>query len=85
MVLSGEFDPTLPPETGAEIVSSLSNGQHIIIPYMGHMFTDLSNLECYDNYVLAFFDNDKTSMKSDCFIEMKPKPFKIPPTMHKTH
>ncbi len=85
LVLSGEFDPTLPPETGAEIVSGLSNGKQISIPYMGHMFADLSNLECYDNYVLAFFDNYETSMKSDCFFEMKPQPFKLPPTTYKTH
>ncbi len=81
LVLSGELDPTLPPETGEEIVRGLSNGHHITIPYMGHMFADLSNLECYDNYILAFFDNDnENAQKSDCFNEMKPKPFKISPT-----
>ena len=77
LLVSGEIDPTLPPETGEEIVSSLSNGHHIIIPYMGHMFTDLSNIECYDNYVLAFFDNNEAMLKSDCFKTMKPKPFKL--------
>ena len=85
LVLSGDLDPTLPPETGVEIVSSLSNGQHIIIPYMGHMFSDLSNLECYDNYVLAFFDNKKNLLKRDCFKEMKPKQFKLAPTKGKMH
>ena len=76
LLLSGGFDPTLPPETGEEIVSGLSNSQQITIPYMGHMFADLSNIECYDSAVLAFFDNDNPSMNIKCFDEMKPKPFK---------
>ena len=85
LVLSGDFDPTLPPETGAEIMKGLSNGHHIIMPYMGHMFADLSNIECYDNYILAFFENYQDSLKSHCFEKMKPKPFKLQPTKYKRY
>lgn len=80
LILSGYMDPTLPPETGAEIASKLSNSQHIIIPYMAHMFADLSHLECYDNYVVAFFENREEELNTNCFNEMKPQPFKLPAT-----
>ena len=77
LLLSGDFDPTLPPETGAEIVKDLSNGYQIIIPYMAHMFADLSNMDCYDNYIVAYFDEKLDSLDAGCFKEMKPKPFKL--------
>ena len=79
LLISGDFDPTLPPETGVEIVSSLSNSQHIVIPYMGHIFADLSNIDCYDNYIVAFFDEKQDDLQLDCFNEMKPQPFKLTP------
>ena len=79
LLLSGHFDPAIPPETGAEIVKTLSNGQQIVIPYMAHMLFDLTNIECYDQYVLAYFDNSHSQLKPDCFQEMKPQPFKLPP------
>lgn len=81
LLISGDFDPTLPPETGAEIVRYLSNARHITIPFMGHMFADLSNLDCYDNYIVAYFDDNKAELNVDCFKEMKPKPFKMPPDL----
>ena len=83
LLISGHFDPTLPPETGEEIVKHLSNGQQIIIPYMAHMLGELTNIECYDRYILAYFDGKENQLDTDCFNEMKPEPFKLPPTKDK--
>lgn len=85
LLISGHFDPTLPPETGVEIVKYLANSQHIIIPYMAHMLGDLSNIECYDRYILAYFDEKEEQIDSECFNEMKPSAFKLPPTKDKMH
>ncbi|MEP2671189.1 MAG: alpha/beta fold hydrolase [Cyclobacteriaceae bacterium] len=85
LLISGHFDPTLPPETGREIVKHLSNSKHIIIPYMAHMLGDLSNIECYDRYVLAYFDGADDQIDTDCFNEMKPGPFKLPLTIAQMH
>ncbi|KAA3625415.1 MAG: alpha/beta fold hydrolase [Flavobacterium sp.] len=79
LLISGHFDPALPPETGKDIVKNLANGQHIIIPYMAHMLGNLSNIDCYDRYVLAYFDGIEDQLDMDCFSEMKPGPFKLPP------
>lgn len=79
LLISGHFDPTLPPETGIEIVKHLSNSKHIIIPFMAHMLGDLSNIECYDRYVLAYFDGIENQLDIDCFSKMKPRQFKLPP------
>jgi len=85
LLISGHFDPTLPPETGKEIVKHLSNSQHIIIPYMAHMLGDLSNIECYDRYVLAYFDGIEDQLGIECFSEMRPGSFKLPPTKDQLH
>nr|WP_299169057.1 alpha/beta fold hydrolase [uncultured Allomuricauda sp.] len=85
LLISGHFDPTLPPETGTEIVKHLSNSQHIIIPYMAHMLGDLSDIECYDRYILAYFEGKEDQLDTECFNEMKPGPFKLPPTTYKIH
>ena len=85
LLISGHFDPTLPPETGEEIVKHLSNSQHIIIPFMAHMLGDLSNIECYDRYVLAYFDGVEDQFDTECFNEMKPGPFKLPTIKDKMH
>jgi pimeloyl-ACP methyl ester carboxylesterase len=85
LIISGQLDPVLPPETGATISKHLVNSQHIVIPYMGHIFTELSNLDCYDTYVISFFEGQEGSLDKNCFDEMKPNPFKLPPTKDKMH
>jgi len=36
LVLSGEYDPATPPRYGLEIVKTLPNGRHLILPGQGH-------------------------------------------------
>ncbi|MDX1478843.1 MAG: alpha/beta fold hydrolase [Saprospiraceae bacterium] len=77
LILSGQLDPVTPPETGAEIAGRLSQSRHIILPYMGHMIAALSNMGCYDTYVLSFLEGREDQASVDCFDEMKPMPFKV--------
>lgn len=77
LIFSGNLDPVVPPETGALVARHLTNVEHITIPYMGHMLGALSNLECYDHYVLAFLEGRDDELNADCFKEMKPGPFKV--------
>ena len=76
LLLSGPHDPIAPPATAKKLSKYLTNSRHIIIPYMGHMFSDLSNLDCYDNYVVAFFSGTESKLDLNCFQEMKPMKFK---------
>ena len=80
LIFSGNLDPTLPPETGALIANGLTNSLQIEIPHMGHMFAALTNLECYDDYVIAFLENREETEDKECFKSMKPNPFKLPST-----
>jgi pimeloyl-ACP methyl ester carboxylesterase len=75
LIISGGFDPTFSVETGREIASKFPNSKHVIIPYMGHVLGDLSNLECYDQNVLRYFSGEKLDL--ECFNEMKPLKFLV--------
>jgi len=75
LIISGKLDPVTPPEIGLELKNQLKNSQHIIIPTMGHMFSELSKLDCYDNYVVAFFGESESEMDMSCFNEMEPQVF----------
>lgn len=85
LIISGQLDAVLPPETAATISKHLVNSQHIVIPYMGHMFSELSNLDCYDTYVVSFFEGQEANLDKKCFDEMKPNPFKLLPIKDKMH
>lgn len=77
LIISGALDPVTPPETAREILRHLKNGRHIIAPHMAHVFTELSNIECFDTYVVAFFAGTEGAMDKGCFESMTPKPFQI--------
>lgn len=55
-----------------QIVKYLSNSQHIITPDIAHMLGDLSNIDCYDRYILAYFDEKEDQSDTECFNGMKP-------------
>lgn len=75
LIISGGFDPTFSLETGEKIASTLSNSKRVIIPYMGHVLGNLSHLECYDQNVLRYFDDEELDL--DCFNQMLPTKFKV--------
>ncbi len=75
LIISGGFDPTFSLETGEKIVSTLTNGQRVIIPYMGHVLGNLSQLECYDQNVIRYFDDEELDL--DCLNQMLPTKFRV--------
>jgi pimeloyl-ACP methyl ester carboxylesterase len=76
--ISGGLDPAISSKAVELLSKHLSEFSHVEIPYMGHMFVELSNPECYDSYVLAFFEAREQFEDKGCFSAMKPKPFKLP-------
>ncbi len=76
LIFSGNFDPVTPAENGISLTRTLSNSTHVIIPYMGHMFSELSNINCYDESVVSFYDNE-SFIQDVCFETMLPQPFRI--------
>ena len=75
LLFSGRLDPVCPPETGARICAELGNCQQITLPYMGHILGDLSDLACYDQYLIAFLEGREQSRDKACFQRMYPLPF----------
>ncbi len=78
LIISGGFDPTFSLETGERIASTLPNSKQVIIPHMGHMLGNLSNLECYDQNVLRYFDGEPLDL--ECYSTMKPTDFLLSST-----
>jgi len=75
LLISGRIDPICPPAMGAKICEDLGNCQQITIPYMGHTLGDLSNLACYDRYLIAFLEGKEKLADQACFQQMYPLPF----------
>ncbi len=77
LIFTGALDPVVPTSFGDELVAHFPNAQHIVIPHMGHMLANLSNPACYDDYVVAYFDEREGEAAVDCFQEMTAGPFKL--------
>lgn len=60
-----------------QIVETLPNSFHIKIPFMSHMFDGVSYPECFDQIVLAFFNDPSVRLNIDCISKMLPEPYKI--------
>ena len=75
LLFSGRMDPVCPPEMGSKICADLGNCQQITIPFMGHTLGDLSDLACYDQYLIAFLEGREQSLDQTCFQRMYPLPF----------
>ena len=78
LVFSGGFDPVTPTSMAKQIVSHLPNAKLVVIPAMSHMFDGLSNIECFDNIALTFFDKPSNhKLDFSCVQQMQPRPYKV--------
>jgi Predicted hydrolases or acyltransferases (alpha/beta hydrolase superfamily) len=78
LIFSGGFDPVTPTSLAKEIASHLTNSTLVIIPAMSHMFDGLSNIECFDNLSVSFFNNPvHPKWDLGCVRSMKPGPYKL--------
>jgi pimeloyl-ACP methyl ester carboxylesterase len=78
LVFSGAYDPVTPTSMAREIASHLPNSKLVIIPMMSHVFDGLSNIECFDNIAVDFFDQPtKHKLNVSCVQQMQPGSYKV--------
>jgi pimeloyl-ACP methyl ester carboxylesterase len=64
LVMSGEYDPVTPPRYGAEVVSTLPNGRHLIVRGHGH---NVIGAGCMPKLFAQFIDTaDAKSLDAKC-------------------
>jgi pimeloyl-ACP methyl ester carboxylesterase len=64
LVMSGEYDPVTPPRYGAEVVSTLSNGRHLIVRGHGH---NVIGAGCMPKLFAQFIDStDAKALDAKC-------------------
>jgi pimeloyl-ACP methyl ester carboxylesterase len=73
LLLTGEMDP---PAGGDAVAKHLPNGRHVVIHDLGHVPTGLSNMECYDQITLEFYERAAAEgLDLSCIKQMEPPPF----------
>jgi pimeloyl-ACP methyl ester carboxylesterase len=76
LVLDGEYDPITPPSYGATVVATLSHGTRVVFPGTGHSVTFSGS--CPDSIVVAFFDQPRQPVDTDCVGDIPEPPFLLP-------
>ena len=54
LIISGEFDPVTPPRYGEEVLASLPNGRHLVLPGQGH---NVIGVGCMPKLFAQFIEN----------------------------
>jgi pimeloyl-ACP methyl ester carboxylesterase len=73
LVLSGDLDPVLPPARGEQVVRSLPNARHVVVPGAGHM-TSLAG--CVPRLIEEFFTTaDTRALNTSCLESLRRPPF----------
>jgi len=82
LLISGGLDPVTPPEWAEELVKTLPNARHVVIPASGHIFDGLSGIDtCFDPMMLRFLDSgDLQAVDPACLATMQPPAFATGPT-----
>lgn len=64
LLLSGEFDPVTPPRYGDEVLATLSNARHLVLPGQGHNALPVG---CTPKLVARFLDTlDAAALDASC-------------------
>ena len=72
LVLSGEFDPVTPPRYGTEVIKSLPNGRHLILPGQGH---SVLGIGCMPKLFAQFIEKaDAKSLDETCLKRLNATP-----------
>ena len=77
LVLTGQFDPIVPPGWGQQAAQMLTNGYFYEFPGVGH---GVSGVECPHRMVLAFLEDPIVAPDASCIAEMEVEPFVVPAT-----
>jgi hypothetical protein len=76
LLLSGEFDPTVPPEMAEVAAERLTNAYLYTFPALGH--TSLGRSECATNMMQAFLDAPERAPDATCVEELPALAFRVP-------
>jgi hypothetical protein len=76
LLLSGEFDPTVPPRLSEVAAEGLTDAYLYTFPGMGHSV--LGSSDCAQAMMLAFLDNPGRAPDSGCLEEMPGLAFRLP-------
>jgi pimeloyl-ACP methyl ester carboxylesterase len=76
LLLSGEFDPTVPPHLAEVAAEKLSHAYLYTVPGVGH--TVLGRSECATSMMLAFLDDPTHAPNARCLEEMPGLVFRLP-------
>lgn len=72
LAISGEFDPVTPPRYGDEVVKTLPNGRHLILPGQGH---SVLTTGCMPELFAQFLETaDAKGLDVECLKRLKAAP-----------
>jgi len=72
LALSGEFDPVTPPRYGDEVVATLPNARHIVLPGQGH---NVIGIGCMPKLLAQFIETaDAKSLDAACLDRLSAQP-----------
>lgn len=72
LAISGEFDPVTPPRYGDEVVKSLRNGRHLVLPGQGH---SVLGVGCMPKLFAQFIESaDAKALDTSCLQRLAPTP-----------
>ncbi len=72
LAISGEFDPVTPPRYGDEVVKSLPNGRHLVLPGQGH---SVLGAGCMPKLFAQFIEGaDAKVLDAACLQRLQPTP-----------
>jgi pimeloyl-ACP methyl ester carboxylesterase len=72
LAISGEFDPVTPPRYGDEVVASLPNGRHLVLPGQGHSVLATG---CMPKLFAQFVERaDARGLDAECLQRLIPAP-----------
>ncbi len=72
LLLSGEFDPVTPPRYADEVVATLPNGRHLVLPGQGHSVVGLG---CMPKLFAQFIESaDAKALDAKCLDRMRALP-----------
>lgn len=72
LAISGEFDPVTPPRYGDEVVKTLPNSRHLVLPGQGH---SVLTTGCMPKLFAQFVETaDAKKLDASCLKRLKPTP-----------
>jgi hypothetical protein len=76
LLLSGEFDPTVPPAMAEVAAEKLTRAYAYAIPALGH--TSLGRSDCATELMMAFLDDPSQPPDAECVQELPSLAFRVP-------